>query len=130
MILIMRSHTLAKFVVIAAWCFVCSVRANELQEERTIVPHRSFAIYALSRGNGVPEAAREVLKKVRAWLDEAKQAGSVVDIRDTRIGLEGETRLCAEFADSESAQALLKRVRALAEGVALINLVVEPCDGG
>ncbi|MGH8611795.1 MAG: hypothetical protein ACREYF_07065 [Gammaproteobacteria bacterium] len=122
--------TLAKFVVIAVLCLVCSVRANGLQEERTIVPRRSFAVYALSRGHGVPEAAREVLRKVRAWLDQAKQAGSVVDIRQTRIGVEGETRMCAEFADSESAQAMLKRVRALAEGIELMNLVVEPCDGG
>ncbi|MGH8658666.1 MAG: hypothetical protein ACREV4_09400 [Gammaproteobacteria bacterium] len=126
----MRSYTLAKFVVIAALCFVGSASANELQEERTIVPGRSFAIYALSRGKGVPEAGREVLRKVRAWLDEAKRAGSVVDIRQTRIGLEGETRLCAEFADSESTQAMLKRVRVLAEDVELMNLVVEPCDGG
>ena len=122
--------TLAKFVVIAVLCLVCSVTANGLQKERTIVPPRSFAVYALSRGHGVPEAAREVLRKVRAWLDQAKQAGSVVDIRETRIGLEGETRLCVEFADSESAQAMLKRIRAFTKGVELINLVVEPCDDG
>ncbi|MGH8605272.1 MAG: hypothetical protein ACREXR_21530 [Gammaproteobacteria bacterium] len=66
--------TLAKFVVIAVLCLVCSVRANGLQEERTIVPRRSFAVYALSRGHGVPQAAREVLRKdAPGWTKRNKR---------------------------------------------------------
>jgi len=109
---------------------VCSAGANEFRDERTTLRENSFAIYALSRGKGIPQAAREVLRKAREWLDEAKQTGSVVRLTQTRIGLEGETRLCVEFADSESAEAMLKRIRAFTKGVELINLVVEPCDQG
>lgn len=128
--LIMRAPTLANFALIAAVCFVCSAGANESRDERTTLRENSFAIYALSRGKGIPEAAREVLRKAREWLDEAKQTGSVVGITQTRIGLEGETCLCAEFTDVESMQAMLKRIRAFTKGVELINLVVEPCDDG
>ncbi len=126
----MQAPTLANFALIASVCFVCSAGANEFRDERTTLRENSFAIYALSRGKGIPQAAREVLRKAREWLDEAKQTGSVVRLTQTRIGLEGETRLCVEFADSESAEAMLKRIRAFTKGVELINLVVEPCDQG
>lgn len=87
----------------------------------------SFALYVLSRGKGVPEPARNVLRDARAMLEEAKQEGKVVGLKQTRLGLEGETRLCAEFADREAAGEMLERIRRLMQGVELVNLVVEAC---
>ena len=88
----------------------------------------SVALYVLSRGKGVPEPARQVLREARAILEEAQYEGKVVGLKQTRIGLEGETRLCAVFNDREVAAEMIKRLRALTQGVELVNLVVEPCS--
>ena len=86
-----------------------------------------FAVYALSRGKGVPEPTRGALKKARALLEGAKQRGEVIRIKEARIGLEGETRLCVESKDVAAARALLRELRAIGENVELFNVVVEPC---
>lgn len=88
---------------------------------------KSFALYALSRGQGVPDEAREALLKVRALLDEEKSRGVAVNVQSTRIGLEGETKLCAEFQDDAAGGAAFRRAREVVKGVDLVNLVVEPC---
>ena len=88
---------------------------------------RSFALYALSRAKGVPPEAREVLRRVRALLESDRKRGVAVKIETTTLGLEGETRLCAEYEDSGAAEKALARARDLAKGVDLLNLVVEPC---
>lgn len=87
----------------------------------------SVALYVLSRGKGVPEPARQVLREARAILEEAQFEGKVVRLKQTRLGLEGETRLCAEFKDREVAEAMIERLRALTRDVELVNLVVERC---
>jgi hypothetical protein len=86
-----------------------------------------FAVYALSRGKGVPEPARGALRKARALVEGAKQRGEVIRFKEARIGLEGETRLCVEAKDVAAARALLRELRAIAENVELFNVVVEPC---
>jgi hypothetical protein len=86
-----------------------------------------FAVYALSRGKGVPEPTRGALRKARTLLEGAKQNGKVIRLKETRIGLEGETRLCVEAKDVAAARALLRELRAIAENVELFNVVVEPC---
>ena len=86
-----------------------------------------FAVYALSRGKGVPEPTRGVFRKARTLLEGAKQRGEVIRVKETRIGLEGETRLCVEAKDIAAARALLRELRAIAENVELFNVVVEPC---
>lgn len=86
-----------------------------------------FAVYALSRGKGVPEPARGALRKARTLLEDAKQSGKVIRLKEARIGLEGETRLCVEAKDAAAARALLRELRAIAENVELFNVVVEPC---
>jgi len=86
-----------------------------------------FAVYALSRGKGVPEPTRGALRKARTLLEGAKQSGKVIRLKETRIGLEGETRLCVEAKDVAAARALLRELRAIAENVELFNVVVEPC---
>ena len=86
-----------------------------------------FAVYALSRGKGVPEPTRGALRKARTLLERAKQRGEVIRLKETRIGLEGETRLCVEAKDVAAARALLRDLRAIAENIELFNVVVEPC---
>lgn len=87
----------------------------------------SFAVYALSKGKGVPERARQVFQQARAVLEDAQRQGKVVQLKQARIGLEGETRLCAEFTSSTAAQELFEKVRQLSEGIELLNVVMEPC---
>jgi hypothetical protein len=89
---------------------------------------RSFAVYALSRGKGVPPEARRVLDEVQDLVDEDRRRGVAVKSRRTRIGLEGETRLCIEYEDPEPARKAQRRARDIVEGVDLVNLVVGPCD--
>ena len=86
-----------------------------------------FAVYALSRGKGVPEPTRGALRKAHTLLEGAKQRGEVIRLKETRIGLEGETRLCVEAKDVAAARTLLLELRAMAEKVELFNVVVEPC---
>jgi hypothetical protein len=86
-----------------------------------------FAVYALSRGKGVPEPTRGALRKAHTLLKGAKTRGEVKWLKETRIGLEGETRLCVEAKDVAAARALLRELRAIGEKVELFNVVVEPC---
>ena len=87
-----------------------------------------FALYALSRGRGVPEPTYDALQKSRKLLEDARQRGEVLDFEETRIGLEGETRLCVEAKDIAAARELQLKVRALSENVELFNIVEEPCS--
>ena len=87
----------------------------------------SFSVYALSKGKGVPERARQVFQQARAVLEDAQRQGKVVQLKQARIGLEGETRLCAEFHSSTIAQELFAQIRKLGEGIELLNVVMEPC---
>jgi len=86
-----------------------------------------FAVYALSRGKGVPERTRGALRRANTLLEGAKRRGEVIRLKEARIGLEGETRLCVEAKDVAAARALLRELRAIAENVELFNVVVEPC---
>ena len=88
---------------------------------------QSFSIYALSRGKGVPEQARKVLEEARTLLQSAQKDGVVTRLIDQRIGLEGETRLCAEFRDVDSARKFFARIQDLGQEVDLINVKNEPC---
>jgi hypothetical protein len=88
---------------------------------------QSISVYALSRGKGVPGQAREVLDQSRALLKTGQERGEVLRVIEQRIGIEGETRLCAEFSHAESAQIMIDQIKQLSEGVDLINVKVEPC---
>jgi hypothetical protein len=87
-----------------------------------------FALYALSRGKGVPEPTYDALQKSRTLLEDAKQRGDVLELRETRIGLEGETRLCVAAKDAAAARELQLKVRALSVDVELFNIVEESCS--
>jgi len=100
----------------------------ETKPPETLAPApQSISVYALSRGKGVPGPAREVLTQARDLLKAAQDRGEVVRMREQRIGIEGETRLCAEFSRGESAQTMIDRIQQLGQGVELINVKVEPC---
>ena len=86
-----------------------------------------LAVYALSRGKGVPEPTRDALQRARTLIEGAKQRGEVIRLKEARIGLEGETRLCVEAKDVAAARTLLRELRVIAENVELFNVVVEPC---
>ncbi len=85
-------------------------------------------MFALSRGSGVPEATRAMLQKVQTLLNQTKDRGADMVITRQRIGIEGETRVCATFADTEVARETLERVRGMVKDTELMNVVIEPCS--
>jgi hypothetical protein len=88
---------------------------------------KSITVETLSIGTGVPQAARDVLNQAQGLFEQAKAKGTVVSIKQSRIGLEGETRLCADFSDPEAAHKALMALENLAKGVKLVNIRNEPC---
>lgn len=91
---------------------------------------RSIAVYALSRGKGVPPATRETYQKARALLQDLERKKQVGRLEETRLGLEGESRICVELTDGKSAPDVIEQLRALSRDVELLNVVEEPCHKG
>jgi len=87
----------------------------------------SFSVYVLSRGKGVPDEAREVLDHARQIFKQGQEQGEVKRLVERRIGLEGETRLCAEFADEHAADRFFDQLHRLSLGVDLVNITKEAC---
>jgi len=88
---------------------------------------RSFAVEALSRGAGVPEEAYDAQDRALAVMERDEDRGLVVAIRETGIGLEGETRLCVEYRSAQAADAAFREVSDIVRGLDLVNLV-RPCS--
>ena len=88
---------------------------------------KTFVIYTLSRGSGVPAGAREAQQKIQKLVEEDRSRGASVTVETTRIGLEGEQRLCVSYQNARDGDRALERARAIVKGVDLVNLVVEPC---
>jgi hypothetical protein len=117
--------------MVAAWVTYAGCAASSalpVNEETPVPRQQSVAIYALSRGKGVPEATRRVLQNVRALAETGKQQGMVQEWRQTRIGLEGETRVCVDLRDESAKHDFLRQLREIVQGVDLINVVEEPCQ--
>lgn len=95
-------------------------------ESRASAPP-SFSVYALSRGKGVPDEARQVLAHARQIFKQGQEQGEVKRLVDRRIGLEGETRLCAEFADEQAADRYFEQLRRRSLDVDLVNIKKETC---
>lgn len=110
----------------AAGCAI-PVRTDGGEPPPRAVP-ASFAVYALSRGRGVPAATRSAWQAVWMMLEDARREGKVTRLEQTRIGLEGEVRLCAEFSDAGHAREMLERAREIGKGVELLNVVEESCS--
>jgi hypothetical protein len=90
-------------------------------------PVRSFAVYALSRGTGVPPEARAALRQIVELAEEDQRRGVKVTITTTRIGIEGETRACIAYEDPKEGSRAYERARVIVKDVDLVNLKVEPC---
>ncbi len=100
----------------------------ETKPPETLAPApQSISVYALSRGKGVPDQARAVLTETRDLLKAAQERGEIVRMKEQRIGIEGETKLCAEFSEEKSAQPMIDQIRELGQGVDLIQIKAEPC---
>lgn len=96
-------------------------------EKSTPPPVRSFAVYALSRGKGVPPEAREALRHVVELAEKDQRRGVKVTVTTTRIGIEGETRVCVAYEDPQQGARAYERARAIVKNVDLVNLAEEPC---
>ena len=104
-----------------------AARAPETTAPTPVPDVTSFAVFALSRGKGVPPEALDVLRKVAEIADADERRGVQVETRRTRIGLEGETRLCVEYQSAAEARRGLEKVEKLVKDVDLVNLVPGPC---
>jgi hypothetical protein len=104
-------------------------RADQSNAAAQRSPRLSFSIYLLSRGTGVPEVGLKALQQVRELLETLAEEGRTVRMKETRIGLEGERRLCAEFDREEAADEAWRRAQEIVAGVDLVNLKAEPCSG-
>ena len=113
----------------AAGCVLAVASAAAGQEKKPPADMTSFAVFALSRGKGVPEAAREALRKVEERVEADKRGGVGVQARRTRIGLEGETKLCVEYETVGGARRAFEYVETIVKDVDLVNLVPGPCSG-
>lgn len=89
----------------------------------------TVVIHALSRGKGVPAETRDIYKQIHALLEQRRSDAAITRLESSRMGLEGETRLCVEFHDRDQAAATLADIRKLAAGTDLLNIVEEPCPG-
>ncbi|HWQ37736.1 MAG TPA: hypothetical protein VNM24_03865 [Burkholderiales bacterium] len=108
----------------AAW----SSGAHASGKPAAAASRQEFALYALSRGKGVPAPTRDAFKKAQALLEGARQRGEVVALKETRIGLEGETRLCVEARNPAASRRLQREVRQIGKDVELFNVVEEACS--
>ena len=92
-----------------------------------VIELRSFALYALSRGRGVSEGGRKAIADFRELLRNLKAEGQVVEVSDVRIGLEGETKICASFASPELAGKAWLQLQGSLAGADLVQLKPEKC---
>jgi hypothetical protein len=88
---------------------------------------KTFSVYALSRGSGVPAEARAAQQKVQALVEADRKRGVRVSVEATVIGIEGERRLCVTYDNPQEGAQALARARAIVNGIDLVNLVEEPC---
>ena len=86
-----------------------------------------LAVYALSRGKGVPDPARQALAAARELFARWGAEGRVLDLVDTPMGIEGDTRVCARFATAADAEDALRALATLGRGVELFQVRREPC---
>lgn len=88
---------------------------------------KAFQLTILSRGSGVPAAARDAAQHVQGLVDVDRARGVRVTAETTRLGIEGERRLCVTYESAAEGGRMLERVRELVKGIDLVNLVEGPC---
>jgi hypothetical protein len=87
----------------------------------------SLAVYALSRGGGVPRPTLRAFAAMEQHLAALQADGGALALGQQRIGLEGERKLCAVFADPRQASAAQAALGRLGAGVELLDVASEPC---
>lgn len=87
----------------------------------------SFAIYTLSRGKGVPPEAGQALRRAEALIEADRERGIALSSSTSRLGIEGESRLCVEYEDAEAGRAVLQEIEEIVAGVDLIRVEPGPC---
>ena len=88
-----------------------------------------MAIYAGSRGTGVPEAARSRLLDIERYLvDAQRSAPGAFRFRKSVVGLEGETMLCIVFDDPARREPLLARLQPMVAAVPLLSMGRSTCS--
>lgn len=90
-------------------------------------PVPSFSVYTLSRGKGVPDEAREALRRIVELAEEQQRRGVKVQVTTTRIGIEGETRACIAYEDPQEGTRAYENAKNIVKNVDLVNLTIEPC---
>ena len=105
------------------------VNASAEEELNPPLDHPSIEILALSRGRGVPEPTFKTFQDIVAVANSALKSGSVVSIRQETIGLEGETRLCIVFRDTQALVTLGNQIRRLATNIDLLQVNDNRCSG-
>ncbi|MGH6793464.1 MAG: hypothetical protein ACRECF_12100, partial [Methyloceanibacter sp.] len=83
---LMRSKTVVLIFVLVTACLVSEGNSTSPVDSHPESLTTSFAVYTLSRGRGVPQPAREAFKEARALLEEAKENGKIVTLKQTRLG--------------------------------------------
>ena len=89
---------------------------------------RNFAIYALSKGNGVPTDAFEAYQAAKSRLYDAETRALVARISEVRIGIEGERKLCVEFTNDGDARRLWTELCEKHADIPLLNIQSEICE--
>ncbi len=105
------------------------VYANSEEELNPSSAQPSIEVLALSRGRGVPEPTFKTFQDIVAVANSALESGSVVSIRQETIGLEGETRLCIVFRDTQALVTLGNQIRRLATNIDLLQVNDNRCSG-
>jgi hypothetical protein len=88
---------------------------------------QSFALYALSRGRGLSERGQRAIADFRELLRNMKAEGQVIEVSDTRIGIEGETRICVSFTSPELAGKVWMQMQRSLVAADLVQLKPEKC---
>ena len=103
------------------------IRTQAGTPPQTALRGRSFSVTILSRGGGVPDGTFEALKQVRDLLAAYQTSGAALRLTETRIGLEGERRLCAAFDDENLANTAWERIRQILANVDLVEMKEGDC---
>ena len=120
-----RHYTINLILVVFALIEGC---ANQPPSQLSAMPvAKGFSIVILSRGQGVPALAKDKLKQIESLLKPYDDRGKL-KVSKSRIGLEGETKVCVAVSDSNLANQMLSQTQAIAKGVDLMNVEAEPCD--
>jgi len=115
-----RRTALALVLTIAAGSLIAC--GNEGQGSNDSPTPRCIEITSLSRGRGVPESTQAAYERTTAIV--AQEAS----FRESRLGLEGETRASVEFSDSERATEVFAQLAELAQGVDLLTIEWSTCE--